>query len=359
MKYQILLTKILIICLSIFSVQTLLSLSPVHTYSVLYPIFSKDKSQLIFINSSAYESEKTIVKMSTKNGSIVKSVPLKLGKQIAPFAATPDGFKFLATSPKGIAVIHNGTGKVLRTLPYPAKNRNFDPRQYQQSSDGVLLAIPAINPNSRKIHVVHTGSGKLQYTIDLLKGEKWTRYPTVRGIGFSPKRRFIAYVFQASRKSTLHVYDLYKRKETLRLKLSDTNLDQGKIQFSKNGSTLIFSSNRLKKVALINLKQQSIKMITTGYSDFTSFTSDDKSLLLIQPYKNRVLTINIKTGKTTINAVSFQSKEGYFDALNIVQSADRSLLAMPIRATDHKNINQALLINGRNGQVLRQLKAYK
>lgn len=356
------LIKILLFISTLFLSQYLLAKAPIKTYSAKYPVFSRDNSQLVYLSSTSSYMEwakTTIVKMSTKDGSILKSVPLKLESAIKPFAATPDGFKILATTPKGIAVIHNGTGKTLRTLPYPANNQNRYPKLWQQSGDGVLLAIPQLSPKSRKIDIIHTGSGKLMYTVDLLKGEKWTRYPTIRGIGFSPKRRYIAYVFQASRSSTLHVYDLYKKTEIMRLKITGENrdsLEQGKIQFSKNGNWLIFSGNNLKEIALIDVKKKSLKILKTGYSSFSGFTPDDQNLILVQAYKKRIVVRNIQTGKEYRRPIMFDVKNGTFGAgMNIIQSADRSLLALPITTNDFKNINKFLLINGRNGQLSRQI----
>lgn len=350
------LTKFILICSIIFASEAVLARTPTPTYGAMFPVFSRNNAQLIYLDNPYFQNNPSIKKISIKDGSVLKTIPLKLNKQRVPFAATPDGFKLLASSPKGIAVIHNGTGKVLRTLPYPDKNRHIDPNTYQQSPDGVLLAIPSISPNSRKILVIHTGSGKLQYTIDLLKGEKWVRYPKVRGMGFSPKRRYLAYVFEASRKSTLHVYDLYKKSEILRLKLSGKAIDQGKIQFSKNGTHLIFRGINIKNIALVNVSEKSLKTLDTGYYDYAGFTPDDNNLIIIQSYQKRVLIKNIKTGKTSVIATKFEYKEGYYGSLHTIQSADRSLLLMPLQTNDPNKINQFLLINGQNGRVLRQLK---
>jgi len=339
-----------------FSLQYALALVPLISFKAEYPVFSRNNSQLVYISYPYDWNKAKIIKMNSKNGAIIKSVPLKLNPKTKIFAATPDGFKFLATTPKGIAVIHNGTGKVLRTLPYPAK-RYFDADAFRQSDDGVLLAMPAISPNSRKIYVIHTGSGKLMHTVDLLKGEKWTRYPSIRGMGFSPRRRYLAYVYEAPFKElTLHVYDLYKKIETLRLKISSEQNHEGKIQFSKNGNYLIFSGRNMKQLTLVDLKKHSLQTLKLGYSSFSGFTPDDQNLILVQSYKKQILLNNIKTGKKTKIPLKFERKDGVYDG-NIIQSADRTLLALPLRARDYKKMNNFLLINAQNGRILRQIKS--
>ena len=354
MKNKTLLTKFLIICISIFSFQGLLSKS-FSVFNAEYVVFSKDKSQLIYLSRQQNGNKTSIIKTSVKDGAILKNIPLKLNNQLIPFAATPDGFKFLATSPPGIAVIHNGTGKVLRTLPYPTKLNHVDPFLFQQSQDGVLLAMPVMIPNSGKIYLIHTGSGKLQHTVDVLKGEKWSRHPTIQGIGFSQKRRYIAYVYQTSDQSILRVYDLYKKVETLRLKLPYTKHQSGEIQFSKNGRYLLFSAVNLTQTSLIDLKQQSVKTVATGYYDFAGFPPDDQNLIFIQSRKNKVLVKNIKTGKTTIRAIKFQNKNSSYVTSRVIQSADRSMIALSSRTSNHKKVNQFLLINGSSGQLLREI----
>lgn len=327
------------------------------TFSPMYPVFSRNNEQLVYISNPYNINKAKIIKISTKNGAILKSVPLRLSSRVKVFAATPDGFKFLATSPTGIAVIHNGTSKVLRTLPYPSKYQH-NAYSFRQSDDGVLLAIPSITSKSRKINVIHTGTGKLMYVIDLLKNQKWVRYPTIRAIGFSHKRRYLAYVYETSDIFTLHVYDLYKKAETLKLQIPAQKYDEGEIRFSKNGNYLIFTGINMKQLFLLDLKKRSLQTLKLGYSAFTGFTPDDQKLILVQFYKKRILLKNIKTGKEIVRPTNFEQQQGtYASGTSIVQSADRSLLALPIRSLNYENINNFLLVNAQNGQVLRQIKA--
>ena len=74
-------------------------------------LFTLDKTN----STLSYLIGRTIVKMNTKSGKLVKRVPIKSSEFYVPFVSTPDGYKLLVKSPKGIDVIHNGTGKIPRT----------------------------------------------------------------------------------------------------------------------------------------------------------------------------------------------------------------------------------------------------
>jgi len=176
-------------------------------------------------------------------------------------------------------------------------------------------------------------------------------------MGFSPRRRYLAYVYEAPYKElTLHVYDLYKKIETLRLKIPSEQYDKGKIQFSKKGNYLIFSGINMKQLTLVDIKKHSLQTLKLGYSSFSGFTPDGQNLILVQDYKKQILLNNIKTGKKTKIPLNFERKDGIYDR-NIIQSADRTLLALPLRASDYNKMNNFLLINAQNGRVLRQIKS--
>ena len=224
-----------------------------------------------------------------------------------------------------------------------------------QSRDGVILGVASLTPQSRKIDLVHTGSGKIVHSVDLLKGEKWTRYPKVKGLGFSYDRRLLAYEFQSLNKASLHLYDIYKKKEIFRVDLPAPIRDHNftEIKFSKNGQFLVLSAADKKGITLVNLHNQSVHTLNYDYSDFVGFNPDDK-LIIVQSHKNRISIFNTQTGQVTSQPFKFQTHNGRYTGA-ITQSADRSILALAIRIMDPSKINQLALINTRTGQLLRRI----
>ena len=139
--------------------------TPLPSYAAQYSVFSGDGSQLIYVSAMGTE----IIKIQVKTEKIIKRIPFKLTTGSTLLAPTPDGFKLLAVHSKGIDVIHNGTGKVLRTLPHPSGQYDWRGSVIQQNSDGSLLAIPSMRNSSPKIYLIHTGSGKIIRQIKLLQ----------------------------------------------------------------------------------------------------------------------------------------------------------------------------------------------
>lgn len=342
-----------------FLTQGLQARTPPHSFSAKHMVFSKDNSQLTFlgVNPKSYKTE--IVKMDTKKGIISKRIPLVLKNNPSVFAATPDGFKLLATSPQGISVIHNGTGKILRTLPYPSnvKDWRFIP---VQSHDGVLLAIPSVSQNSGKILLIHTGSGKIIRTVDLLKGEKWIPHLKVGAIGFNHNRRILAYTTYAVNESTLHIYDINKQEELFKIDIREPNsFHYETIHFNKNGNKLTISAHNHKSIKLVDLPSKVVTKLNYPYSSFAGFTSDD-NLIIVQPVETKITIRNLKTGKTTNNLIKLESTNNLGVirryGWKVTQSLDKSLLALPFTSSDFKKVDNILLIDAKTGRLLRHLE---
>ena len=312
--------------------------------SARFPVFSKNNNQLIYLNR-----KNEIVKLNTQTGQLVKKVPLN-HYAVRPFAATPDGFKLLAASPVGIEVIHNGTGKILRTLPYPPKARQAISNSVQNHS-GVLLAIPIYNPLFKQYDLIHTGSGKLLHTIDVTRFYPKGQRIDAEGIGFSEDRHTVAFAIRSNGKNTLHLYDLFKKKELARIELPNVDIygyGGDALQFSKNGKKLLIQVVNRKGYILVDLVTHSAQYLASDAYQFIGFTPDDQSLISIHQHSHNIILTNIQTGKT--RKLPFKLKQQSFHA---VQSIDRSLIAL---ATDtFSSQDHFELIDANTGKVLRQL----
>ena len=206
--------------------------------SIEHLAFSNDSSQLLYI---AYPSraETTVVnRVNTSNGVAVSRTQLSIKQRILGF--TPDGFKTVVFDWKGLNVLHNKTGKVLRTLKVPSLTR---PSQY-------LLPTAVTNKsgtaqlfhsaNRRVLNVIHTGNGIVLAKMELPVG-------ALHAIGISQNGRNVAYLLDgSSNKSQLHLYDVYQKKVVKVLdlpKVQEYPVSLGVITFSPKGKYLVVGNN--------------------------------------------------------------------------------------------------------------------
>ncbi len=313
--------------------------TPLPSYAAQYSVFSRDGSQLIYVNTIGTE----IIKIQVKTAKIIKRIPFKLTTGSTLLAPTPDGFKLLAVHAKGIDVIHNGTGKVLRTLPHPSGRYDWRGSVIQQNSDGSLLAIPAMRNASPKIYLIHTGSGKIIRQIKLLQHGK------IGSIGFSQNKRLLAYTQYSHKKLTLYLYDISQQKQRMRMDIITAGDPyQEMIYFNQNNQQLVISGVNQKTVKLIDIKHKTIKQLPYPYSSFTDFSADNKSLLIIQPHKKTLTLRNIATGKQQINRLS-ANKTDYLPA--VIQRRNKTLLALPKRNPKRKEAESFLWVDTRTGRA--------
>ncbi|HFC93511.1 MAG TPA: hypothetical protein ENJ51_11940 [Leucothrix mucor] len=315
-----------------------------------HSVFSRDGSQLIYVINNPH---KEIIKQQLRTGKIIKRIPFKLAANASLLAPTPDGFKLLVAHAKGIDVIHNGTGKVLRTLPHPSGRYDWKGQAIKQNSDGSLLAIPSLRNATPKIYLIHTGSGKIIRTISLIQQDKhWNPYSSIGSFGFSHNKRLLAYTLYSNGKPTLHLYDISRQKALMSIDIpltgyADTTDEM--IHFNQNNTKIIISGINQKTIKLVDIVKKTASQLNYSYASFTSFSLDNKSLLIVQPYKKQLTFRNLSTGKQQqlkLPAI----KKGYIS--NVIQSSNKVWLALPIWSNLRKEAKRFLLINTRTRKVL-------
>ncbi len=329
---------------SFITIMVLLLTSPLFAnppfYNAQYSVFSRDGSQLIYVNSLGNE----IIKIQVKTEKIIKRTPLKLGAGSQLLAPTPDGFKLLAVHAKGIDVIHNGTGKILRTLPHPSGHYDWRGMISQQNNSGTLLAIPSLRNTKAKIYLIHTGSGKIIRSIPLAQRGK------IGSIAFNSNNRLLAYTQLNNRKSTLYLYDINQQKQLINLAIKGaTNAYQEKLYFDRNNKKLLLSGIKQKTVKLIDIDKQVVIELNYPYSNFANFSADGKNLVILQAQKNTLIIRNLATGKQQVNKLS-NNQSDIFPI--IIQNPSKTLLALPKKMTKGEKIYSFLWINGQTGKVL-------
>ncbi len=358
MNTKLLFRTLFLLTSTLFINNNLLAKAPLPSYTAQFSVFSKNNNQIIYLKN---QPQSEIIKMSTVNGSIIKRIPFDpkaSNPALIPFAATPDGFKLLAFSPEGIAVIHNGTGKTLRTLPYPARSapytyyaRSIHRELFIQSDDGVLLSIP--NPDNQHIDLIHTGSGKLLHKIDLLNNEAGITDPVLKGIAFNKKRNLIAYEVSSRRngKTTLQIYDLYKKQNIFNIIIEQPHSNADTLRFSKDQKWILLNNINGKDIKLVDISNSLVKSLPFQYSSFASFIASSDNIVVVQPYEQSYSVWNIRTEKKVTKPLPSQ-QYGW----KVTQSADGSRLALPYQSANFHDVDKLLIINAKSGNVLRQLK---
>ena len=325
--------------LVLFISSVLFARAPTPSYSAQHSVFSRDGSQLIYVNSLAKE----IVKIQTKTGRIIKRIPFKLANGSTLLAPTPDGFKLLSVHSKGIDVIHNGTGKVLRTLPHPSGRYDWRGMVTQQNYDGSLLAIPSIRNTNPKIYLIHTGTGKIIRQIKLSQRGK------IDSIRFSDNKRLLAYTQYSKDGRKIYLYDINQQKQRMSLNIKYSgNTYREMIHFNQNNKKLLISGINQTAIQLIDIDKQTVTTLNYPYSSFTNFSADNKNLVIVQPHRNTITMRNLTTGKQQINRLS-TSKSDYFPV--IIQSSSKAVLALPKRSLKRKETDSFLWINAQTGKV--------
>ncbi|HHL18556.1 MAG TPA: hypothetical protein ENJ33_02350 [Thiothrix sp.] len=322
----------------------------VFAFEVEQLVFSRDKTQLVYVVGQ------DIVKMSTATGKVIKKTPFTLAHNATLFAPTVDGLKLLSVHEKGIDVIHNGLGKLLRTLPHPTGKYAWQNQPVQQNASGTLLAIPVLQQTLPQIYLIHTGTGKLIRRLAVVeKGELWNETGKVGAIGFSPDKRLLAYTRYMANKAILQLYDINQQKKLFSVAINIAIAGNKQvIHFSRDGKRLLISSPQASSMQLVDLQQQMVTNLNHTGCSFAGFSADDKHVLCFQSAKKQILVYVLATGKVQRQSLPAVTQElgGYKHA---VQSADRTLLALALNAKQQENVNHFLLIDGNTGRFIRHL----
>ncbi len=321
--------------------------------------FNKAATQLIYTNPQA----NTITAIDTRTGKVLRKIDIKLPPKALMIGATPDGFKLLYLGVKGLSVIHNGTGKVLRTLAHPRGYQAIYKRHLMaQNTNGSLIAIPYSKAGKITLFMMHTGSGKIINQLPL-PASRDAKNP-IEAIAFSVNNRLIAYTRHSRDEkgragSTLHIYDLYAKKELQATFLlnhrykNPTGQNQSpsnRIQFSQKGQKIVLSFHN--KVTLFDRKTASFKDYPAYQSDAVFSANNQWVIYKSKGADSELMTINVRSGKTQkALAHDAMRKQSRF----LVQSADKRLIALSYIKQKSKTAS-FLLFNGQTGAFMRLLE---
>ncbi|MCK5725223.1 MAG: hypothetical protein KAH22_00205 [Thiotrichaceae bacterium] len=298
-------------------------------------IFSHNTSKLIYTNRAGTK----ITAMDTQTGKILHEVDINLPLRAKLINATPDGFKLLLTSPKGISVIHNGTGKILRTLPHPQGYKITKKRHLMvQNKNGSLIAIPYTKGNKTTIFTIHTGSGKIINPLDLDKVQP------IQSIGFSQDNRLLAYTHRTMTGLMLFVYDLYRKKPIesillLRHRYQSKQLSH-RLEFSPNGKKILLAFK--DKISVAD-RQSEMVHDWKVYNADAVFSANSRNIIYKSSAAGSFPTVvNLASGQK--HTIQTKTKKTSF---KLLQSFNKNLIAIPLAGS-----TSFILLNG-HGKLVR------
>jgi WD40 repeat protein len=260
------------------------SRTPPKPLSIQHLAFSNDSKQILYTDPSARPL--TVNTVDAKTGKEVASQQLSsVGQKLLGF--TPDGFKTAVLEPKGLSILHNKTGKVLRTLKVPSlpwPNQYAATQAITNKSGTAQLFHTA---NKRALNVIHTGNGRVLAELKLPAG-------TLRGMGISQDGRTISYVIDTSKtESGLYLYDTYQKKVTKRLglpKLIGQYSAINTITFSPKGKYIVVQ-NTLVELATSEITTVSLNRLNTP----AVFTPNERFLLINPSNNNQLLRVDLRS----------------------------------------------------------------
>lgn len=316
------------------------AIRPVIPVSIQHLAFSNDSTKILYISNQSPASSSVINTINARTGEIVGNTQLSVKKRILGF--TPDGFKTAVLEPKGLSILHNQTGTVLRTLKVPTLHR---PNLYAAGSAITNKSGTAQlfhSEDRRALHVIHTGNGSVLAEIKLPGGK-------LRSIGISQNGRTVAYVLDTSATtSQLYLFDTYQKKMTksLDLKKDEANSSYlNTISFSPNEKYLSI------KNSLIDLSTNSIS--TTNIFGFQAIFTPNERFLLAPMVGNQLLRYDLKSKQQHVINLGFPSGCTANQAADISPSG--KFLAYGSACHGAENRKFISILNAADGSLVRTL----
>ena len=314
--------------------------------------FSNDSRQILYISNriAAQGTRSTTPQIhfiNAQNGQPANNTELALNpqKQLV-MGFTPDGFKLAVLEAKGLSILHNKTGKTLRTLPVPALPRpvtRYRPSLAITNASGSQQLFHA--PNQNKLNMIHTGNGKNLASISLPKQQ-------LLSMGVSPNGRIVAFLMAVSgAKHQLNLYDSYQKKVITTLDLPSQKLPplSKAIAFSADGKQAFAGS------LLVNLDTKKVTPFPATPRTTAAIFTPNNRYLLIPHGNNQLLRYDlIKQQKKVIN-LKLPAYCGTSDSYDI--SPNRAWLAIgSFCFNGPEKADFISILNAHTGEFVRNLR---
>lgn len=260
--------------------------------------FSKDSAQIFYISNrfgQGQRSPKPVVRfIHSQTGMPMGSTELKINpqKQLV-MGFTPDGFKLAVLGDKGLSILHNKTGKTLRTLPVPnlpTPAVRYRPIQAVTNLSGTQQVFKAYNKDL--LNVIHTGSGKLIAEVELP-----SRF--YRASGMSENGRLVAYLMRGDNtQHEFHLYDVYTKqaKTTLYIPNDGKKPQSGPIVLSPDGKFAVAESTLIDLTTNRNiLLPKAVKLPIDSTAAIPAIFTANKRYLLLPQRNNTMIRFDLVT----------------------------------------------------------------
>lgn len=337
-------------------------------------VISPDNKRLVYYRADLSDPKAPYIirniNLQTGKTLTLATVQKQTPEGLKPFSLMPDADKLLLLDEQGVDVIHNKTGKLLRTLPVPVRNYiqnnllSYPLQKTALSKNGNLLALPDWSWGAEKptVYLINTGSKKIMHRIPMSYQYQKYGIGYRQGMAFTPDGRVLSWLTQGfggnSENSRLYLYRynfyLKKELEAIELKTDRDSLITG-VRYSPNGQIVIVVG--WNTVELIDLKSGEQVLINSkeGKFGFAGFTQDQKHLVLVDTLLNKITIRNILSGKETSVPVELEANKvlgGPF-----AQSKDLKYLAIGIQSSKASyQKDKVLLFNTQNGQLIRRFE---
>jgi len=343
----------LCLCSPLLYAMPLPAASQAHT-GIEHLAFSQNSKQLLYISNrkprqGANTASPLIHTINVHSGTLTKHTQLMLNPNTHKIMGfTPDGFKLAVLSNHGLGILHNQTGRTLRTLNVPLLTRaatHYHPLTPITNASGTqqLFYIKA----KHQLNVIHTGNGRTLATLSLPASP-------LLNMGISADGRQVAYqVASNAQKSSLYLDDIYQKRTITRLDLTATvpHLNHTPITFSQNGKYLFAAPD------LVTLNTNTRTTLPPPVRPAPVIFSAHSRFLLIPHAHNQLLRYDLQSQQKqpiSLNLPTHCIPSGAYDI-----SPNRTWLAIGARCEQGREASDVIsLLNAKTGAFVRNLRPH-
>ena len=329
-----------------------------NTVGIEQIAFSKNSSQILYITNRFREglrSPKPVIRfIHSQSGMPMSSTKLSIDPQrqlIMGF--TPDGFKLAMLEEKGLSIIHNQTGKTLRTLPVPNLPNpaiHYRPLQAITNATGSQQVFKAYRKD--RLNVIHTGNGKVIGTMELPSG-------LYRTHGISEDGRILVYLMQGeNNQNELHLYDIYTKRVLNTLYIPDIRKkpDYRPIVLSPDNKFAVVESMLIDlSTSLEILPPEAVKLSIDPTSAIPAIFTTNKRFLLLPQNDNTMVRFDLKTKELHPIELKLPKHCKSASAYDVSPNGAWIVLGHQCKVGS-ENADLVSLLNAKTGQFIRNLQ---
>lgn len=329
-----------------------------NTVGIQQIAFSQDSAQLLYITNRSGQgqrSRKPVIRfIHSQSGKPMRSSTLSIDPQRQlVMGFTPDGFKLAVLEEKGLSILHNQTGKTLRTLKVPempTPATRYRPRQAITNKSGTQQVFKADKKD--ELNVIHTGTGKLIATVDLP-----SRF--YRASGISEDGRTVAYLMRGDNtQHEFHTYDVYskKAKTTLYIPNYGKKPQNGPIVLSPDGKFAVAESTLIDLTTSRNiLLPEAVRLPIDTTATIPAIFTANKRYLLLPQKNNTMIRFDLVTKKQ--HPINFKLPGHCKSATAYDLSPNNAWIALGHQCNaGREQTDYISLLNAKTGQFIRNLQ---